>query len=230
MTQLALNVKSPAATMSSREIAELTGKRHDQVLRTARDLLGMGVTQSVETQYVHEQNGQQYPEHRLSKRDSLILVARLSPEFTAKVVDRWMELEAQASQPRELTRMELLQLAIDSEQQRLELADKLALAAPKAAFVDQYVQAEGSMTFRQVAKLLRANESRLRDLLVSGHVVYYLNGRMTPYQPQIDAGRCEIKTGISDRNNRAFAHLHFTPKGVQWVAGLWAKSMMQEAV
>jgi len=80
-------------TMSSREIAELVNRRHDQVLRTARDLAEQGVTQSVETLYIHPQNGQQYPEHRLNKRDSLVLVARLSPEFTARVVDRWMELE-----------------------------------------------------------------------------------------------------------------------------------------
>jgi phage regulator Rha-like protein len=36
---------------------DLTGKRHDQVLRTARDLVAQGVTQSVETPYKHEQNG-----------------------------------------------------------------------------------------------------------------------------------------------------------------------------
>lgn len=87
-------------TMSSREIATLVDRRHDQVLRTARELVAQGVTQSVETHYIHEQNGQLYPEHQLNKRDSLVLVARLSPEFTAKVVDRWMELEPGVSEPR----------------------------------------------------------------------------------------------------------------------------------
>lgn len=28
------------------------------------------------------------------KRDSIIVVAQLSPEFTARLVDRWQELEA----------------------------------------------------------------------------------------------------------------------------------------
>lgn len=90
---------SQSVTMSSREVAQLTGHRHDQVLRTARSLASQGVTQSVETYYTHDQNGQQYPEHRLTKRDSLVLVARLSPEFTAHVVDRWQELEEQAALP-----------------------------------------------------------------------------------------------------------------------------------
>ncbi|WP_010323650.1 Rha family transcriptional regulator [Marinobacterium stanieri] len=97
MQQLMTVDNSTAPTMSSREIADLTGRRHDQVLRTARDLVAQGVTQSVETLYRHEQNGQQYPEHRLDRRDSMVLVARLSPEFTARVVDRWQELEQQVS-------------------------------------------------------------------------------------------------------------------------------------
>ncbi|HBS7092403.1 TPA: Rha family transcriptional regulator [Klebsiella pneumoniae] len=33
------------------------------------------------------------------KRDSIIVVAQLSPEFTARLVDRWQELEAQVSKP-----------------------------------------------------------------------------------------------------------------------------------
>ena len=33
------------------------------------------------------------------KRDSIIVVAQLSPEFTARLVDRWQELEAQVRQP-----------------------------------------------------------------------------------------------------------------------------------
>jgi hypothetical protein len=72
--------------MSSREIAELTGKRHDQVLRTARYLVQHGITQSVECLYQAVESGREYPEHHLNKRDSLVLVARLSPEFTERVV------------------------------------------------------------------------------------------------------------------------------------------------
>jgi anti-repressor protein len=77
-------------------LPSLTGRRHDQVLRTARELVEQGVTQSVETLYRHEQNGVEYPEHRLNKRDSLVIVAQLSPAFTARLVDRWQELEAAA--------------------------------------------------------------------------------------------------------------------------------------
>ncbi|MDP1165211.1 phage regulatory protein/antirepressor Ant, partial [Klebsiella pneumoniae] len=33
------------------------------------------------------------------KRDSIIVVAQLCPEFTARLVDRWQELEAQIAKP-----------------------------------------------------------------------------------------------------------------------------------
>lgn len=86
---------SQPLTMSSREIADITGKRHDNVMRVCRDLKVGGVTPQIEeTPYTNPSNGQQYKEFRLSKRDSMVLVARLSPEFTARLVDYWIEREA----------------------------------------------------------------------------------------------------------------------------------------
>ncbi|KQQ70895.1 hypothetical protein ASF70_18785 [Rhizobium sp. Leaf321] len=120
---------NPTVTMSSREIAELTGKRHDQVLRTARELSAQGVTQSVETFYVHDQNGQQYPEHLLNKRDSLVLVARLSPEFTARIVDRWMELESVATRPLTTTETLIQMLTLQAEVERRQAKQGEQIAA-----------------------------------------------------------------------------------------------------
>ena len=88
----------PKQTMSSREIAQLCEKRHDNVLKLIRNLIAGGVLNSTTPQeYEHPQNGQIYVEFLSDKRDSLVIVARLSPEFTAAVIDRWQELEAQQS-------------------------------------------------------------------------------------------------------------------------------------
>ncbi|EKG36121.1 putative phage related protein [Pseudomonas syringae pv. avellanae str. ISPaVe037] len=38
-------------------------------------------------------------EYHVCKRDSFIVVAQLSPEFTAALVDRWQELEDQSARP-----------------------------------------------------------------------------------------------------------------------------------
>lgn len=88
----------PVLTMSSRDIAELTGKRHDNVMTVIRDLIEDHILTSEiqELDYIHR--GNTYKQFLLNKRDSLILVARLSPEFTAQIVDRWQELEQQSKQ------------------------------------------------------------------------------------------------------------------------------------
>ena len=226
-----------ARTMSSREMSELTGKRHDSVKRTIETLAFkndkngdpapvIGVPQIVE--YL-DTLGRPANEYHVSKRDSFVVVAQLCPEFTAKLVDRWQELEAQAAKPVELSTMDILQIAMESEKARLLAVEQLAIAAPKAAFVDQYVEATGSMSFRQVAKLLSANERQFRQMLLDKGVLYYLGGVLTPYSQHQEAGRFEVKTGTSETNGHAFSQARFTAKGVQWVAGLWAAYQIEVA-
>ena len=95
MHQVILTSNTP--TMSSREIAELVESRHDSVKRSMETLRDKGVisfTQSVETS--HEGAGARPVDvYLVGKRDSYVVVAQLSPEFTARLVDRWQELEAQ---------------------------------------------------------------------------------------------------------------------------------------
>jgi len=85
-------------TMSSREIAELTGSTHDNVLKTVRALVAKGVVSSNDTPYIHPQNGQVYREFLLSQRDTLVVVSGYSVELRARIIDRWQELEARADQ------------------------------------------------------------------------------------------------------------------------------------
>lgn len=88
--------ESVARTMSSREIASVTGKRHDNVKRTIEDLAASNL--------VHPQSEDEWSRDKLGRaratriynvceRDSYVIVAQLSPEFTSKLVDRWQELE-----------------------------------------------------------------------------------------------------------------------------------------
>lgn len=219
-----------ARTMSSREIAELVGSRHSDVMRTIDRLLDKRVISGcTPSAYTQEQNGQPYRQYLVCKRDSFVVVAQLCPEFTAALVDRWQELEAQAAKPVELSTMDILQIAMESEKARLQAVEQLAIAAPKAAFVDQYVEAAGSMSFRQVAKLLNANERQFRQLLLDKGVMYYLGGVLTPYSQHQEAGRFEVKTGTSETNGHTFSQSRFTAKGVQWVAGLWAAYQIEPA-
>lgn len=102
------------------------------------------------------------------------------------------------------------------EQQQLVIEQQ----KPAVEFVESYVHADGLMGFRQVAKLLGANERKFRQMLLDRGVMYYLAGVLTPMAPHIKAGRFEVKTGEAD-NGHAFTAAKFTPKGVEYVSRLW---------
>ena len=256
-------------TMSSREIAELTGKRHDNVIRDIRKMLAelyptsggsserrtppdageyhrgdrtqykflaegtidafmaFGVakpaTHSFEYIYTDPQNGQSYPEFRLPKRETLVLIAGYSIELRARIIDRWQELEAQQAPQVPHTLAQALRLAADQAEQLERQQAALAAAAPKVEYVDRYVAANGAMGFRQVANLLQANEHEFRAWLQDQKIMYRLGGEWAAYQNHIDAGRFVVKAGVSTVNEHAFSATKFTPKGVHWIAGEWAK-------
>jgi phage regulator Rha-like protein len=99
-----LGINSTMMRMTSREISVLVSKRHDNVKRTIECLINQNVI--VQPQIEDEQKTDALGRIRLEqsfafygeqgKRDSIITVAQLCPEFTAKLVDRWQELEEQA--------------------------------------------------------------------------------------------------------------------------------------
>ncbi|MED5492696.1 MAG: phage antirepressor KilAC domain-containing protein [Pseudomonadota bacterium] len=228
---VASGASQQGVTMSSREIAELVESRHDSVKRAIERLVDRSViTQPpmVDESYT-DGSGRTVviATYQIGKRDSYVVVAQLSPEFTARLVDRWQELESRqhVTIPQSYAEalLEAGRLAKITEEQ----AAQLAIAAPKAEFVDKYVEATGLKGFRQVAKLLKANEARFREFLIDKKIMYRLGGEWHAYQNHIDAGRFDVKTGSSD-SGHAFNQTKFTPKGVNWIAGLWAQFNLQE--
>lgn len=226
MNQLSKNVQQ---TMSSREIAELTGSRHDAVRKSAERLAADQILTSPLATFDYEHRGNTYQEYRFNKRDSLVLVARLSPEFTAAVVDRWQELEAGINHEIPTTLSGALRLAADQAEQIEHQQQLIEQARPAVDYVERYVSADsGDKGFRQVAKLLKAKEPRLREFLESQKIMYRLGGEWMPYQNHVDAGRFVVKTGVAE-NEHAYNTAKFTPKGVNWIAGLWAQHQLEVA-
>lgn len=149
---------SNTVTMSSLEMAALTGKRHDSVKRTVSTLAESGVISYPQiVDGIKAANGVVPRHYLIGKRDSFVVVAQLCPEFTARVVDRWQELEAQASAPRELTRIELLQIALDSEQKRIEAEAQRDHAIATKALIgskrEATAMAKASSAVREVNRL-----------------------------------------------------------------------------
>lgn len=223
MNQL-INVKNDPGfpAMTSLEIAGLCEKRHDNVMSDIRNMLTLLNIQSPEfLGDYRDDKGRSYPCFHLPKDLCLTLVSGYSVILRKRIIDRWLELE-QLNQPKvPQSFSEALRLAAELEEQKQQLKDELAVAAPKAEFVDRYVTATGSMTFRQVAKLLNAKEPEFRLFLLDNHIMYRLSNVLTPYHQHIEAGRFEVKTGTTSASNYAFSQARFTAKGVKWIGGLW---------
>nr|WP_278386420.1 phage antirepressor KilAC domain-containing protein [Stutzerimonas kunmingensis] len=218
-------------TMSSREVAELVGSRHDNV-RVAIERLAERRVIALPAMQEKPTAGRPAIEYVFAgergKRDSIIVAAQLSPEFTAALVDRWQALEAQQAPRIPETLAEALRLAADQAEQIEKQQACIAIAMPKAEFVDRYVDGTGLKGFRQVAKLLHAKENDFRTFLQDKRVIYRLRGEWVPFAEHIDAGRVSVKTGQAN-NGYAFNATMFTPKGAQWIAGLWAAHQMEVA-
>jgi len=137
--------------MSSKEIAAVVNSRHDSVKRTTLTLQSKGLITF--TQTVEKGEGRPAELFHVNKRDSYVVVAQLSPEFTAVLVDRWQELEANQAPQLPQTFAEALQLAADQ-------AKQLELAAPKVEFVDRFVERESLQNATQVASSLNMKSAR----------------------------------------------------------------------
>lgn len=225
---------SPAAvplTMSSREIAELTGKELGHVNRDIRAMLD-SLQDDPELEHVREdQDGRGYTTaFHLGRELTYTLLAGYSVVLRRRVIARWQELEAQQAPKLPQTMAQALRLAAEQAEQIEAQQEQLALAAPKVAFVDRYVAAtSGEKGFREVCKLLGANEHEFSEFLARAKIMYRLAGKMTPHAEHLAAGRFKVKTGTAPRNEHAYAQAKFTPKGVEWVAGLWGKHKARQA-
>ena len=86
-----------SATMSSREIAQLTGKDHRHVLADIRKMFeDLGETSAGFSADLPDAYGRPQPAFKLPKRETLILVSGYNVGMRAKIIDRWQELEARA--------------------------------------------------------------------------------------------------------------------------------------
>lgn len=199
-------IQSNVKTMSSREIAIMTDKQHSKVMRTIEDLLDKGVAKMATlTPYVNEQNGQSYNEYRLDKRDSLVLVARLSPEFTAAIVDRWQELEANQSPVIPQTLSEALQLAADQ-------AKQLELAAPKVEYHDKVLSSDNGLLTTELASEFNMSAIKLNRLLKDLKVQRKVGGRWVLTASMLGQG-LTVESTFVDEEGKSRHSMLWTEKG-----------------
>ena len=221
MNQLLTMTKENASilTMSSREIAEITHKEHKNVLRVIRDLIEQNLVAQIEP-LKFEYRNQWFDYYELNKRDTFVVVARLSPEFTAAVVDRWQALENRqkptALIPQSFSEALMLAAQLQAEKER---------NAPKVAFVDHYVEVGTSKSFRETAKILKMPERALVNRLVEDKYLYRQSGVLSPYQSARTKDLFTVKTGTAEHGHN-YTQTRVTSKGIEFIASRYASELM----
>lgn len=228
-------------TMSSLEIAELVNSRHDKVKQSIERLVdrsiitqppmgdesykdGSGRTVTMRVYYV-------------GKRESLICVAQLCPEFTARIVDRWQELEERAAKPA-LDPMQVLNdpsamrgLLLGYAEKVLTLEHEVGEMKPKVRALDWLATAsEGSTCLRVSAKLMQMPERKFIQFAHAESFIFRAHGSgiWQGYADKIKAGLVEQKYQtilLSDGTEKTIEQVLITRAGLAKLAEIRARKM-----
>ncbi|HDU8611571.1 TPA: Rha family transcriptional regulator [Morganella morganii] len=161
---------STNVSMTSIDIAELVGSRHDKVKQSIERLAERGIitlpptgekptSGRPVTYYIFE--GEE------GKRDSIIVVAQLSPEFTARLVDRWKELEQERARPKSQAELIAAMALANLEQERrmAGIEQKVVHVAETVEQIKKGSMREGYAGFSQLKAKSGLTDAKCRTLV-----------------------------------------------------------------
>jgi phage antirepressor YoqD-like protein len=220
-------------TMSTLEIAELTGKRHDHVLRDADLMLAdLGETAPKFGAFYKGENGKEARCLNLPKRECLILVSGYSVELRARIIDRWMELEAAVAAPPADPTHALLNNPLALRGVLLSYVERVVALEEenKELTVDsealtRIAKSDGSLSLQEAAKALQVRPREFIVQLQSRHWVYRRagGGNLLGYQPRVQSGDLEHKVTTvlrADGSEKIVEQVKVTPQGLAKLAKL----------
>jgi anti-repressor protein len=221
--------------MSSREIAELTGKRHDNVVRdicTLNESYGnLSLLKIEEGYYLHPSTGtQRHREFLLSRMQTFDLMTGYNTELRIKVNRRWEELETRNmidfSDP--TTVLQLAQNWNDEHIKRVEAEKRIKVLEPKAVLMERVLDDNKMIDIGQAAKILRLGFGRntLFEKLRKGGI--FFTGRNEPKQIYIDKGYFRLAEKMIEReNNNGFVVLKVlvTQRGLEFLSNTFKVAM-----
>lgn len=224
-------------TMSSREIAELTGKEHDNVRRDIKNM-AEALSLTFEEKVEPSSGGRPARVYMLPKRETLILVSGYNLAMRAKIIDRWQELEAQ-QRPADPMRVlndpaAMRGLLLTYTEKVLTLEAKVAEQAPTVAAFDRIANANGSMCITDAAKDLQIKPAALFKWLRQNGWIYQRLGKAgdVAYQDKLKAGYLEHKvTSVTrgDGTEKVVEQVRVTAKGLAKLARLLSAGPSQAA-
>ena len=187
-------------TMTSLDIAEVTGMRHADVMRSIRNMEEAWVKVSERnfalSSYKQAQPNGGYkdvPCYVLNKTECLYVATKFNDEARAKLVLRWEELENQSRKseivmPNFSNPAEAARAWADQYEQRLKLEAKAREDAPKVEFFESVAESKDAVEMKAVSSTLNyvaVGRNKLFAILREQKV---LQSNNIPYQKYIDAG------------------------------------------
>lgn len=226
-----------AQTMSSLQIAELTGKRHDAILRDIRNLLEQGVNAHnfVEVEYT-DKKGESRPCFQLTKTGCLILASGYNAVLREKIINRWIELEMANTPKLPQTFAEALRLAAEQaeENERLMIENgelrkdntakdativeqdrTISLMKPKAAYYDAILNNPHTLNTTSIASDYGMTPQKFNKLLHSLGIQKKVGGVWIPFAKYISQGYTKISTdpNPNSKHGGTYTYSKWTQKG-----------------
>lgn len=199
--------------MTSLQIAEITGRRHTDVMRSIRKMEPAWEKVSERkfalAEYQDEQ-GKPRPCYSLNKEECLYIATKFNDEARAKLIKRWKELEEQHRKPsvpqnylealKSLVKSEeeKQQLALENRKQQqeiltiskenMELGNKITEMLPKVSYYDQILQSNATMTVTQIAQDYGMSAIKLNLLLSDMKIQHKMRGQWILYGQFLTGG------------------------------------------
>ena len=223
-TDVMLSNTGAALTMSSAEIAELTGKKHAHVLRDIRTMLET-LKDDPSLDHVREdRDGRGYTScFWLTRELTEVLITGYSAPLRLRVIRRLHDLENQTNAiPKTLP--EALRLAADLAEQNNSLRLVVSQQEPKVRALQQLADAAGTLCITDAAKQLSIQPKVLIEWMSANRWIYR-RGEGKPwlaYGPRMTAGLLWHKTSVigvgDDGVQRIASQVRVTPKGLTVLA------------
>ena len=223
-----MNLTAPTLappTMSSLDIAAITGKPHRNVMRDIRVTLEQAEIDPLKFEHISKDvYNRNQPCYILPRRECDLVVSGYSVKYRLAIIDRWHELESKQSFNIPQTMSEALRLAADLSEKVTEQATALAVAAPKVEFYDTVTSSSHVCQLAvaaQVAKLPFGRNTLFQKLRELGVLITGGERHNMPKQ-------CFVTDGLFTVNQRTIENpktgepiiihtTYATQKGLAWI-------------
>jgi Rha family phage regulatory protein len=174
-TKLTL-VATEEQSMSSLEIAELTGKQHKNLMRDIRNMEpAWEKVNGLKFELVEyrDSKGELRPCYQLTKTECLYIATKFNDEARAKLVLRWRELEEER-----MRQMPQIRHLLVSDQDVMHEAEEIV----GRTLVENNRNADGCITASEIAKAMGMEARDLNSFLVDKKIQRWVRGqyRLTP--------------------------------------------------